>query len=392
MRFYVDGDGVLERRRAVSLVTKGTFTRSGEGSHLDGATLAWAASDVARREDRSDSAGALLLLERSSVNLTLQSENFSATWGVFGTPVLTGGQLAPDGASDAYQIQDDNAGNTEGVTQNITVAGSTAYALSLWIKKDANTARFAEVHFDEVTGGSGHVNVQVNTSTGATLTRSTVGLTNVSHGTISVGDWWVFWIRFTTTGATTNGNYVIFPAIATTWGAVENAAQGSIIAWGAQLETGRNPTSTIRTSTVAVMRGADTKLIAAMPSWFFRRGRFKKYSPTFASADLLSGDVRWLFTIGDANNGVRLRHDGANVLIEAVQGGAVRAASQAQSFARHAALGEVRWDRAGRVYVGGVPGPLGTAWTWTPGPVRFGGIYGGSGSEADARFSPKVYA
>jgi len=116
--------------------------------------------------------------------------------------------------------------------------------------------------------------------------------------------------------------------------------------------------------------------------------------PLFASSELVSGNVRWLLSIGGANNGVRLRHDGTGVRIECVDAGSVVTVGPYLSFARHARLRVVVERSTSRLSVNGVSGGIFAALAWGPfeAPgvaLRLGGISGaavGSGEEADARF------
>jgi hypothetical protein len=364
MRILFAAGGADDRRARSINLAKGTFARTGQGSYLtgaptDGATafMALAATDVRRTEDRGDGAGRLVLLERASTGTVADSANAAGSgWSGTATQVANS-TAAPDGTTTADTIE--NVGTTFDQCRRYT-SGPTAsqqFAMSAWIKQKIGSA----------------ASIQVRNGAGVA--------TNVTPTSV--------WQRAINAGVS-DGFAECFNCLNGQGGTGLDVDEHYW--WGIQAETGRYPTSYIPTAGSSASRGADVLTFASLPAWFFRRGRFKKYAPIFANTDLASGDVRWLFTVADVNNGVRMRHDGTNVLIEAVAGGVVKAASQALTFTAHANLGVVKWDRAGRIYVGGVAGPVGTAWTWTPGAVRFGGIYGGSGSEADARFSPKVYA
>jgi hypothetical protein len=108
-------------------------------------------------------------------------------------------------------------------------------------------------------------------------------------------------------------------------------------------------------------------------------------SPFYANTDLVSGDVHWLLSIGGGSNGIRLRHNGTDVRIEALEAGVVVAQSGALTFSKNALLGVVAWNPVTAVVsVGGVAGSAGTPWSWTPASVRIGGIHGGAG-EFDGR-------
>jgi hypothetical protein len=160
-------------------------------------------------------------------------------------------------------------------------------------------------------------------------------------------------------------------------------------------EPGRYPTSAVRNTdqygSAGTPRGADVVTLSSFNAAILTRAaRIYQVSPLFASTSLASGDIRWLVTFDDANNGVRFHHDGTGVLIETVQGGTVKASSGYLVFAAHALLGVIAWDPVTAIVsVNGVAGSAGTPWTWTATNIRLGGIYGGSGNEADCRIDSR---
>lgn len=369
----------------------GVFTRSGERSYLvgTGATpMLFAATDVRRLEDLGDGAGALFVFERAAENPVVQSEDMaSASWTSVGTPTVSSNALtAPDGVVDADNITDNDAGTAERLRQTPTLGGVGNVVGAIFLFKDAITSRFPAIFFN----GGGDFAAAANTSTGASSSVAPfTAPSNIDVQTIGSA-WWRLAMRRTSVNGAA---YDIAPAFANPIGTFDPAATGTTGMWGAYVQDAVNYAGRyIRTTTVPVAVGADTLLLSGIPAWFFTQAaRFAQVSPDYANTDLVSGDIRWLFTIGGSSNGVRIRHDGANVLVEAVQGGVVRAASAAQVFAKRALLGPVRWDPPnGLVSVNGVNGPAGTAWSWTADAVRVGGIHGGSGSELDGRLSTSI--
>lgn len=370
---------------SLGLLLFGTFSRSSEGSYLaTGAVVTFGASDVRRGEDRDDGAGQLLLLENSRTNLYPDSENIS-TWAVLGTPVLTGGQTAPDGATDAYIVADDDGAGFEGVRTTAAISELVTYTASYFVLKDNNEARFPE--FQHLRAAN-FAHVQLNTKTGATAIRASSGFTAVSVGAESVGLWWRIWARFTApAGSGGTLTATINPAASATLGGANVASlTGSIVVWGAQLVAGKIPSSYIRTSGGSATRAADTLTLAVPSSLLTKRWRFTQYSPRHASTDFVSGDQKWLWTLDGSSNGLRLRHNGTDLRIDAVAAGVVKAQSSALSFSKYALLGQVDWDPVNAIIrVGGVAGSAGTAWSWSGSNVRIGGVYGGSGDELDGR-------
>jgi hypothetical protein len=353
---------------AVSLLPLSSlaFTRSSEGGRLisaptDGSTafLAWEAADVLRYENRGDGAGPLALFERSNTNYLFYSRDLTnANWTPASYTKTANAGPGPDGTSVATRIQ----GAPSTVDQIVGGLGGIVMCGSSWQRR-----------YDGTTG-SGQVTVYnpVTSNGSASLT-----------GTYQ---------RF---AARASGADKIRAA-----DGADRSGAGGIASFTAdllvdlvQFEPGYYPTSAIRTTSSAVTRAADTGTLASAlvpASLLSRRWRFSQVSPVFASADLISGDVRVLLSLGDANNCIRIRHTGTDVRCEAVQGGVVRASSAALSFSRHALLGPVSWDPVTAIVtVGGVAGAAGTPWTWAAGDLRVGGVYGGA-VEADCRFGSLV--
>jgi hypothetical protein len=368
--------GVGGVARVVSLLGQ-NFTRSGEGSYLtaapgDGTTafLAWAATDALRLEDRGDGAGALVLLERADTCRAIRNAEFdNATWVNYSGWTKTAGIAnGPDGSSlTADRLSVVAAGGTPRQLRQVIAApaDNTRITISCWVKTEAGTAKVRLTGTDEPGNANNSADITVTTT-------------------------WQ-WVSFTYNYGS-SGGAPFAPEVGFINASTQEAA--TILAWGYQAEFSRAPSSSIRTAAATVERGADTLTLASTPSWLLTgAARFAQASPNFANADLVSGDVRWLFTVGSSSDGVRIRHNGTDIRVEAVQGGAVKAQSAAQTLTRYALLGAVRWDpAAATVSVGGVSGAAGTPWTWTTGTVRVGGIQGGSGDEGDCRFSPTLEA
>jgi len=112
--------------------------------------------------------------------------------------------------------------------------------------------------------------------------------------------------------------------------------------------------------------------------------------PIYANTDLVDGDERWLFSFGDANNGMRIRRAAGLTKVEALTAGVVRAASAALTFAAQSQLTVKSDGPNGVITVNGVAGPTGTPYVF-PGnvPVRQGGIVAAS-NELDGRMGTVI--
>lgn len=340
-----------------------TFARSSEGSYLTAAPgtgasafLAWASSGALREEDRGDGAGALALLEGQRTNQILRSQELDdGSWTTAGTVTVTAGQDSPDSGTTAERTQ--CASGTNILYQSLT-PGSGYRSLSAWVRAASGTVDHNVYVYD---GSAAYYAGQ----TGISTTYRRLALTqSLASGAGNVG--------------ACDGR---------TGGGVSAGARDAYVAL-MQLEAGKFPTSSIRTAAVSATRLADElTMTSGIPAGLFTgRGEFANFSPVYGSADLVFNDVAWLLSIDGADDGIRIYHDGTDCYVEALAGGSVVAASQAQGWSAHGVMGAVSWDpAAGLVYVDGVAGPAGTPWSWTPGNIRVGGVYGTSGDEAYAR-------
>lgn len=341
-----------------------SFSRASEGSYLTAAPstgasafLAWAASDAPRWENRGDGGGALLLIEGSRTNQLVRSQEIdSGSWVDAGTVTKTAGQASPDTGSTAERLACASGVNLR--YQSLT-PGSGWRAFSAWVRATSGMIDHSIYLFDGTT-----VTYAAQAAATTTYTRLASAF-NCGAGA---------------------GNFA----------AVDGRTGGGILAGArdayvtlVQVEAGRYASSAIRTAGATATRNADTATATSgsYPSSLLSTAwRFSQLSPIFANTDLASGDERWLLSLGGSSDGVRIRHDGTDVRVEAVESGVVKARSGALTFSKHALLGPIVWSpTAATVSVDGVSGAVGTTWTWSAAALRVGGIHGGA-SEADARF------
>lgn len=339
-----------------------TFARASEGSYLTAAPgtgasafLAWASSGVLREEDRGDGAGALALLEGTRTNQVVRSQEIdNGAWTTAGTMTITAGQDSPDSGTTAERLQ---AASGTNIRYQTLTPGSGYRSVSAWVRAASGTVD----HYIYVYDGSA---VYYAGQTGISTTYRRLSVTqSLAAGAGNVG-----------------------AADGRAGGIISAGARDAYVAL-MQLEAGKFATSAIRTAGVSATRLADSlTMTAGIPAGLFTdRGEFANFSPVFDVADLVFNDVAWLLSIDGADDGIRVYHDGTDCYVQALEAGVVVAASQAQGWSAHDVMGAVSWDpAAGLVYVDGVAGPAGTPWSWTPGSIRVGGVYGGT-DEAYAR-------
>jgi hypothetical protein len=217
-----------------------TFSRSTIGTYRENGIIKTAAINEARFEENG------LLHEGPSINLMLQSEDFSTTWSPLRLNVSINAAIAPDGELTADKIYDDAT-----VANNHVIYQNKAHAIgvitsSLYVKAaeysnvrlalyNATDGFLADTTFDLITGV-------------ATIASGTATIVDASNG------WW----RISVTGtATVAGSYYYVYLHNGTSGTYDGDGVSGIYVWGAQLEDFRLATSYIKVTTSTAARTTD---------------------------------------------------------------------------------------------------------------------------------------
>ena len=171
-------------------------------------------------------------------NLAEHSEDFDgAGWDQIAgdKPTVTANStVAPNGTTTASTLNDASATVTQKMQEVLTIsANNENYIASLFVLKDAITARYPAIQLEYTGGTSRQTTVHLNTQTGATTVAS--GDTPVIN-VVSMTDYWKLEVGLPNNSTNTSLTYSIYPAHDSVWGNTGAAATtGSIIAWGAQL-------------------------------------------------------------------------------------------------------------------------------------------------------------
>jgi hypothetical protein len=256
-------DGSTINAAIISGPSSLTFTRASDGTNFDESGVLPTNTTNAPRYDHDPGAADAplgILLEGAATNECLRSEDFSTTWTVNGTPVITTNDaVSPSGATDADKIDDDNSGVVESVKQDITVANnSTSWCYSVFVKKTSSDTHYAALDFRLINGSTTILNggVVLNTNTGV-ISATEADVDN--SGVIDAGDYWRFWgVMTNNSSGNTTARVFLVPAWNTDGTATASAsATGFKHFWGAQLENTAYPTSYIATTTTSVTRAKD---------------------------------------------------------------------------------------------------------------------------------------
>lgn len=183
------------------------------------------------------------LVEKVRTNLTLYSEQFdNASWTKGTLTVTINAGAAPNGTTTADLIYPSANSSNSVIFNGITIANSTEYTNSIYVKASGKTWTYirgindgAGVWFDVANGVVGAMNIGVS-------------------GTIaSVGSGW-YRCSVTQTSSSTTGRLVVLVVDGNGSTAVTASGTNGLLIWGAQQETGV-ATAYIPTTTAAVSVG-----------------------------------------------------------------------------------------------------------------------------------------
>jgi hypothetical protein len=243
----------------VSLTDKLTFTGGDQGTFVgsDG-FIQPATTNVPRFDHDPLSRQSLgLLVEEQRVNLALQSEDFSTSWGSPNYILTTNATTAPNGTATADKVVRNTVNALTAINLNTTVTVSTVYRFSCFVK----AAELSKIGLRE--GASTGVFVTFDLTTASIISSSgaaTGDITPYPNG------WYRVSMRMTTGGAQTTYGMRIIPlpndyVSGTPSYSFAGDDTSGLFIWGAQLEAASTPSAYIPTTTAAVTRTADSAVV-----------------------------------------------------------------------------------------------------------------------------------
>lgn len=200
-----------------------------------------------------------LLMEASRTNLCLQSEDLATTWVPGSATISSSFGTAPDGALTSDKVVENGLAGVHSAQQNITVAATTTYTLTAFMKPagrqwgflffDDGAANGVSAVFDLTNGVISKAAFNNGTGSGAVAS-----ITRAANG----------FFRCTVSGQipAVTGRVSLGPSNAASPGTAfpnyTGDSSSGVEVWGVQLELGAFPSSYIPTTTVAVARTADS--------------------------------------------------------------------------------------------------------------------------------------
>ncbi|MGB9154224.1 MAG: hypothetical protein WCD70_14180 [Alphaproteobacteria bacterium] len=254
-----------------ALDSRMTFARASNGWYFNSSGVLTQASSNTPRFDYNPSTLALngLLIEPSATNALLQSNSFATIWADYNATIAQNA-TGPDGLTSAWTLTP--TAQYGGVTQSLSLSGSTSYTLSLWMKAGTSVQGLNVGWYD---GTNYHASTITPTST-----------------------WTRYVIPVGTTVATPSGPYVYIDT--------SNASpSGSFLIYGAQLEVGNVATSYIPTTSSAVTRAGDNLTNTSIPWFSATAGSFATEFMVGTANTAASATVA-LFDDGTSNNLIKM--------------------------------------------------------------------------------------
>jgi hypothetical protein len=195
-------------------------------------------------------------------NIAVQSNAFTTTWTQQGTPTPTQDAIGPDGGLTAWTLTDNSAVVAEDIFQSITLTAAP-YTFSMFVKKTTGAQSAYPVYYANT--GTTFALCTVDTSNGVATAWAAIDggntiLAGVSARCTSYNS--IFWrVELTYTATAASYVHLIYPAGTTnatqSSGAINVAAQGSHVFYGAMVNLGAFAGPYIPTTTVAVARNAN---------------------------------------------------------------------------------------------------------------------------------------
>jgi hypothetical protein len=246
-----------------------TFTRASTATYFDSAGVLQSAAVDAPRLDYNPSTLAAqgLLIEEARTNLLLQSQDFATTWAASGTSpavVTANTTTSLDGTVNADTVSGTGA-NSDRVQQTVTVAASTTYVISFFVKN--STSVQSRFHVSNPNSGTTNSETYITWS-GSAITGFINTGTTIGVAVAYPNNWWRVYFAFTTNASDAGTATVRFYPNSTS----ADATFKAVFLWGAQLEAGAFPTSYIPTTTTALTRSTDVASVNTLSPWFNSAG------------------------------------------------------------------------------------------------------------------------
>lgn len=264
-------------------------------------------------------------VEGSRTNLMLQSQDFATTWSTARATISTDSTTAPDGASTADTITEDNtASNTHRTLQDsVKAASALTYAASVFVKRGSSGVRNLNMEINDGTGAIG-VRVIFDPDDGTfALAAATFGsgFSGAAAYREQFGNGWWRVTLIGTTNSTTTARMLIGLAdgVTTSYNG-DNAS--NLYIWQAQLELASFSSSIIPTTTATVTRAADAISVSSISTalgFSATEGTiYCEFSLPFIETSAAAIRAMWAVNDTTANEEMKLRMQAAAADVDAL--------------------------------------------------------------------------
>ncbi len=290
---YLDFAGTKSLTDKINGTSPLTFTRPSTATYIDSdGLIKTAASNVPRYDHDPLTRQCIgLMIEESRTNSMLNSSSGNPELPSAGVSVVTNSEIAPDGTTTATRVTVSSTQDNTGLRWN-GWSISTSTVRSFYVKVISGNG----VTFHGQGGLGDPYTWNISTLSYSSDARHPTG------GVIPIGNgWFRCWMGPNSTTEVNTGTATFLVPV----------SSGTYAFWGFQVESGRQPSSYIPTTSSSVTRSAETVSTSSISSWytdsnstFLQIGKFTSEPAQYANA---SG----IFSIGNssltADNNWRMR-------------------------------------------------------------------------------------
>ena len=252
-----------------------TFTRASTATYTDSTGTIQTAAINAPRWDYAGGSLRGLLIEEARINLLFPSVLSGPNWLAVNSIVLGGSVTLPDGAVSATALlAATDTANTVRLfyRAGTAISASTAYVVSVYLRASPKNA-YIQI---DLAGGTGNVGIayfDLTAGTGVVGTDLAGSVAGKSVSVVPVANGWYRCSFALTTGVGNTTLQVAIGPCTIVSASGDNRSYIGVIgqgvyAWGAQVEQGAFPTSTIVTTSAAVTRAQEIMTIPTNVSWY----------------------------------------------------------------------------------------------------------------------------
>ena len=166
-----------------------------------------------------------IILLKGATNYALYSNDLTNAYWDKVVATVTKDQVGLLGIPNTGCKLDDSSASYGYVLKTFTIdMTSKDYTVCFYVKKDSDSSRVCGI---QINHGGVNGSVDFRTDTGVGQVRENNH--SITQSTLDCGNWWAFYVQFTSNGTSSSFSLYVFPAVGATLGSASAATTGSII-------------------------------------------------------------------------------------------------------------------------------------------------------------------